>query len=222
MKKNQLAILGLGSRSTLFYIKELNRLYNQEKGGYSTCPFRMLNTDFDKINSLLPNTSKALDTIIQDYIDKIEKTAIDHILIPNITLHETIDQLNIQKNIIHPIALTISKIKENDWTKVVIMGSLHSMRSSYIRSNFTRNGIETVLPSPEEMLMIDEFRKHVYSESENVDLIKNYHLQIEKYSKDFPVILVCTELSIFKPENNCNVIDMAQVQILKAIEIIIK
>ena len=51
MKKNTLSILGLGSRSTLFYLAELNTLYLQKKGGYSTCPFTLLNTNFDEINS---------------------------------------------------------------------------------------------------------------------------------------------------------------------------
>lgn len=218
MNKIELGMLGLGSRSTLFYIKELNQLYNQEKGGYSTCPFLMLNTNFDAINSLLPNTSEALDTIMQDYIKEIEKTAVEHILIPNITLHETIDRLNIQKNIIHPIALTVSKIKQNKWIKIVLMGSLHSMQSSYIRSHFKANGIEIILPSHEDMMLIEEVRKRVYSESETEALIKNYHLLIEKYSKNLPVVLACTELSIFKPTNNNKLLDMAQVQITEALQ----
>jgi aspartate racemase len=220
MDKTALAILGLGSRSTTFYISELNRVFNQIKGGYSTCPLILLNTNFDTINSLLPNTSKPLDTITQHFIHEIKKLDIEHILIPNITLHETVDRLVVHKNIIHPIHLVVSKIKQNQWTKVVLFGSMHSMQSTYIRSHFSSNNIEIELPSQKDMLFIDEVRKRIYSETETEELINNYHVLIEKYTKNYPVVLACTELSIFKPTNK-NLLDMAQVQIIEAVQTIL-
>ena len=92
MSKTQLAILGLGSRSTLYYLEQLNKVYNTKNGGYSTCPFFLLNTDFDTINPLLPNTSVQLDAILQSYLYQIEALDVAELLIPNITLHETIDR----------------------------------------------------------------------------------------------------------------------------------
>jgi aspartate racemase len=220
MDKITFTILGLGSRSTSFYLTELNKLYHQKKGGYSTCPFLLLNANFDRINSLLPNTSESLDTIIQYYISEIEKMDIEHILIPNITLHETIDRLAITKKILHPIHLTASKIKNNNWHEVVLFGSLFSMKFDYIRSIFNSNGIKTILPSEEDMLFIDEFRKQVYNETETKELIKNYYLLIEKYTANTPVVLACTELSIFNPLANKNLLDMALVQMEAAVSII--
>jgi aspartate racemase len=219
-QKVKLGILGLGSRSTLFYLKELNRLYNQEKGGYSTCPFLLLNANFDAINSLLPKTSKELIQINQHYIEQLEKLDSEYILIPNITLHETIDQLVLTKKIIHPVHLAISKLKQKKWSKVVLFGSLHTMQSRYITYHFNANKIEVVLPSQKDMTFIDEFRKHVYSESETLELIKNYQLMMEKYAKIYPLVLACTELSVFKPLNIENVLDLAQIQIIEAIRII--
>ena len=219
MPKTKLAILGLGSRSTLFFISELNRLFNHAKGGYSTCPFVMLNTDFNAINSLLPNTSHQLDVIIKAYLSKIEKLDVEHLLIPNITLHETIDRLKINNKVLHPVHLTQQKIKENNWKKIVLFGSLHSMTSTYISSHFKLNNIEVLRPSQEDMLVLDDIRKRVYSETETEDLIKNYHALIEKYCTNDPVILACTELSIFKPQKFENLLDMASVQISEAIKI---
>jgi aspartate racemase len=220
MDKMKLGILGLGSRSTTFYIKELNKLYNQEKGGSSTCPFTLLNCDFDTINSLLPDASKSLDAIVQDYIKELEKMDIESILIPNITLHETIDRLGTKKMIIHPVHLAIAKIKEKNWSKIVLFGSMHSMQSHYISSNFKANAIEIVLPSEADRLLIDEVRKRVYSETETIEFIENYHLLIEKYTRDNPVVLACTELSVYKPNNN-NLLDMAQLQIIEAAQTVL-
>jgi aspartate racemase len=86
-----------------------------------------LNTNSDTINSLSPNTSQELDTFLQAPLDALEQMDIKHILIPNITLHETIDRLVIEKNVIHPIHLTVSKIKQNKWSKIVLFGSLHTI-----------------------------------------------------------------------------------------------
>jgi len=222
MDKIKLGILGLGSRSTTFYINELNKLYNQEKGGYSTCPFTLLNYNFDAINSLLPDASDSLDAIVQDYITNLEKTDIESILIPNITLHETIDRLVTKKKIIHPIHLAVAKIKEKNWPKIVLFGSMHSMQSHYISSNFKAHDIEVVLPSEEDRLRIDEVRKRVYSETETIEFIEDYHLLIEKYTRDNPVVLACTELSVFKPKNNNkNILDMAQLQITEAVKTVL-
>jgi aspartate racemase len=222
MDKIKLGILGLGSRSTTFYINELNKLYNQEKGGYSTCPFTLLNYNFDAINSLLPDASDSLDAIVQDYIKELEKTDIESILIPNITLHETIDRLVTKKKIIHPIHLAVAKIKEKNWSKIVLFGSMHSMQSHYISSNFDAQDIEVVLPSEADRSLIDEVRKRIYSETETVEFIEDYHLLIEKYTIDNPVVLACTELSVFKPKNNNkNILDMAQLQITEAVKTVL-
>jgi aspartate racemase len=222
MDKIKLGILGLGSRSTTFYINELNTLYNQEKGGYSTCPFTLLNYNFAAINSLLPYASDSLDAIVQDYITELEKTDIESILIPNITLHETIDRLVTKKKIIHPIHLAVAKIKEKNWSKIVLFGSMHSMQSHYISSNFKAHDIEVVLPSEVDRLRIDEVRNRVYSETETVEFIQDYHLLIEKYTTNNPVVLACTELSVFNPKNNNkNILDMAQLQITEAVKTVL-
>ncbi|QRM90261.1 hypothetical protein FG167_13785 [Lacinutrix sp. WUR7] len=218
MPETKLAVLGLGSRSTLFYLSELNRLYNQAKGGYSTCPFVLLNTDFNAINVLLPNPSEELDAVLKTYISEIETYNLQQILIPNITLHETIDRLHIAKDVLHPVNLSIKKIKANNWNKVVLFGSLFSMHASYIKNQLLANGIEVALPTQEDMEFIDDVRKQIYNETETTELIEKYHSLINSYSTNNPVIISCTELSILKPKGNNNVLDMADVQIEEAIK----
>lgn len=221
MKKIKFGVLGLGSRSTLFFIKELNRHYNQKTGGYSTCPFLLLNTNFDTINSLLPHTSQELDNLIQKRLNELEQMDIIHMLIPNITLHETIDRLVIKKSVIHPIHLAVSKIKQHNWHKIVLFGSLYTMKSDYISSIFNTNGIEIELPTQKDMLLIDEVRKQIYANKETDELITKFHLLIKKYTEKNPVVLACTELSIFNPINNNDLLDMAQEQIVEAVKTVL-
>lgn len=219
MNRIKLAVLGLGSRSTLFYLSELNRAYQNKNGGYSTYPLWLLNTDFNSINSLLPNPSEALDYVVSDYIKKIKQLEVDSILIPNITLHETIDRLNINKNIVHPIHLSISKIKANLCKEVVLFGSLFSMKSNYISQHFNAAGIAIISPSESDMQLIDTVRKEIYNQTETKDLIESYHQVIAKYNSMMPVILACTELSILKPKDRNNLIDMVDLQVEHAVNI---
>ncbi len=222
MDESKLAILGLGSRSTTFYIHELNRLFNQRHGGYSTFPFKLLNTNFNKINPLLPNTSSALDKVMQTYLSALEKWDSQNILIPNITLHETIDRLKVSTPIIHPIQLIIQELQNQKINQIVILGSLYSMQSNYISSKLTTIGIKVTLPKDDEMKFLDSFRKNVYDSLETTSDIKKYHDIILKYQELSTVVIACTELSIHCPKNTSNVLDLATLQISKAVRLIVK
>lgn len=217
MKPTSIGILGLGSNSTLFYIKELNALYNKEHNGFSTCPFKMLNTNFNSINQLLPNTSKKLDGIVKDYIDELIALVIDSILVPNITLHETIDRLNISTKIIHPVYCTISELQQKNHKKIVLLGSKHTMKSNYIKSKFTENNLEVLLPTDEEILFIDELRNQVYHNKETEDILEEFNKLIHQYAQENAVVIACTELSIALTIEHTNVFDMARIQIKQAL-----
>lgn len=214
-----LGVLGLGSRSTTFYIEELNRKLNSILGGYSTCPFVMLNTDFDTINALLPHPSKKLDKIVQRYIEDLEKLKPDSILIPNITLHQTIDRLKVKTKLIHPLQICVEKLKQQDTKKIVVFGTKYTMQSSYFKDYFYAHGIEIIAPSNEDMDFVDKIRQDIYAKREKEKDLIYFNVLIEKYSKLFPVIFACTELSIVK---NDKVIDLIQLQIDTAIKSVLK
>lgn len=212
-----LGILGLGSRSTLFYIKELNRLYHKKNGGYSTCPFKLLNANFDEINNLLPEVSEQLDAIVNQYIDELIQLQIGKILVPNITLHQTLERLNIETPIIHPIDHTVLEIQKKNHKKIVLFGSLYTMQSTYVKSKFTRNGIEVLIPSENDRVLIDELRKQVYYETETAEMIHAFNLLIETYAKDYCTVLACTELSVASDSHSANLFDMSRIQLNAAI-----
>ncbi|WP_139956005.1 aspartate/glutamate racemase family protein [Flavicella sediminum] len=217
MNSIRLGILGLGSQTTTFYISELNRMYHKKHGGYSTCPFVLWNSNFHAINSRLPTISKELNTLVQQEILQLENLGSTHLVIPNITLHESIDQLELSKKVLHPVYLTVEKLKANTISKVVLLGSEHTMNSAYIRSIFKENAIEVTIPTATDRQQIDAFRQQVYAQKETAESIYNYHQIIQKYSATNPVVLACTELSIFKPKENKQLVDMVTVQIRAAI-----
>ena len=213
METKTLGILGLSNQSTLFYIKELNAAFDMKNGNCNTYPFKLLNTNFDKINNLLPTPSKKLDGIVKEYIDELLKLEIDTVLIPNITLHETIDRLKIKAKIIHPIHSVISEIQKYKHKKVILFGSSYTMKSNYIKSAFTKKYIEVLLPSKKDMQFIDGVRKQVYQKTATKDLLDGFNLIIKKYAQNNAVVIACTELSIALKNKNLKVFDMARIQI---------
>lgn len=217
MKRITLGILDLGSQTTAFYLNELNRVYKKLKGTYTTCPLILHNIDFESINALLPKPSDKLNKVVQSYLSEIEKTDINTLLVPNITLHETIDQIKFKKYIVHPVHICLSHLISHNFNKVFLFGSLYTMQSNYIRDYFSKKNIEILLPTEQDMQVIDHVRREVYAGSQSDELIKKYHTTIEKYSKNHPIVLACTELSIFKPKNH-NVVDMAELQIEEAVK----
>ena len=203
----------MGSQSTLFYIEELNMLHNAKHGGFSTCPFTMLNTNFDKINGLLPNSSKELDAIVQESVNALIALGIEVVLVPNITLFETLDKLNFETEIIHPIYATISEIIKCKVREAVIFGTIYTMESPYMKKIFASNGVEVIHPSKKEMLFIDDLRKKVYQKLETAEMLLEFNSVIDKYAKDRLVVIACTELSMVNTNKNERVFDMARIQI---------
>ena len=216
----KLALYGLGSRATAYYLQELNKQYNLKKGGYSTCPLWLYNTNFNNINPLLPNTSKALDVIVKKDIQAIKAVQPHKIIVPNITLHETIDRIDTTTDFIHPLPLTLEKIKQHQVSKILLVGSLHSMQAAYLNSFFKENSIAVLLPTGEEMELIDTARKAIYGYTETKKQVKAYQKILKNYAAKHIVVIACTELSILKPQGNRAIVDMADLQIHNAVQIV--
>lgn len=208
MEVKTIGILGLGKQTTHFYLKEINDFYNNEHSN-----IKLLNTDFDKINSLLPTPSKQLEHIVKGYIDELTTLDIDAILIPNITLHETIDKLKNEAKIIHPIHTVISELQKYNHKNIILFGSIYTMKSNYIKSIFKDDNIETLLPTNEEMKFIDDVRKQVYQNTATKELLDDFNLIIKKYAQNNAIVIACTELSIALKNENLKVFDMARIQI---------
>ncbi|MFT6103139.1 MAG: aspartate racemase [Candidatus Endobugula sp.] len=196
-----LGLLGLGSRSTLFYLKKLNQKYQAKKGGYSTCPLLLLNANFDDINPYLPNLTKPLDAQLSSYFSEFSALAVRRIIIPNITLHESYDRItnavaSEKVSVIHPIKLTIDALKKDQQKKIVIFGSSYTSTSSTLSQHMKNQGILTVMPAAEDIDTLDKIRQRFYDNSESNEELSTFITLLQKYQQQHAVVIACTELSI--------------------------
>jgi len=215
--KKYIGVLGLGSRSTLHYINRLNEIYNQKYLGYSTCPIKLLNANFDQINPFLPDRFDKLKPIVKSKLDELNDLGVQNIIVPNITLHETIDQSDFDSKdkLIHPIKSTIKQLQEKKISKVVIYGSAYTMTSNYLTGLLGESGIEAIIPELADIQVIDDLRTQIYAGVKN-NII--FETNLKKYCQ-FPALVSCTELSLVaKKFKNQEIFDLAEIQINEAIK----
>jgi aspartate racemase len=220
----QLGILGLGNRSTSYYLNNLNTQYNKKHGGYSTCPYLLLNTNFDTINPFLPHQFEKTIPALTSYIEQLFSLGAQHILIPNITLHETLDKIDKfdATLFIHPFQLLKKELQQRKEKPVVVLGTRHSMNNPYFNSLIENEGVEISKLENNDALMVDEFRTAIYNRSESTELANKFENLVSKLEEKYTIVVACTELSAYLNTSNKklkNTIDLATLQIKEAIAI---
>jgi len=216
-----LGILGLGNKSTLFYLNALNELYNTKKGGYTTCPYLLLNSNFDLINPYLPHKFKKLVPTTKGYIQQLLNLGVDKILIPNITLHETIDQLNFDKNLfIHPLVILKTELLKqiNSQKSVILLGTKFTMQNNYFLDGIQEANLEVKQLKTTEFTFIEQFRNKVYNKTVTKKMIKNYNQLITDLCQDNIVVIACTELALNLTSQS--VINIPMLQIAEAVNFV--
>ena len=206
-------ILGLGSVSTNYYLQRIHQKYKDNNQEFSTCPFLLYQIDFQELNPFLPNDFEVLKPKLENYLEQVHNLGVTKLLIPNISLHETLDQIESPFQICHALDLTLKYLKENNITSITLFGTNYTMNAAYIKEKFKSENIAIVLPQKEDQVWIDDFRKAVYTSSTTLSQESEFHDLIRKYGKKKPVVLACTELSVFSLKEESLCVDMAERQI---------
>jgi aspartate racemase len=197
MKQEYIGVLGLGEKSTQIYTNKLNEYYRSLYGDFSTCPYKMLNTDFNKINPFLPNEFDKFLPYLKEQLLELNEMGVFQILIPNITLHIVLDQLELPSEvydkIVHPIKKSIDLLKEEGISQITIIGTRHTSVSKSFIDYFVKLGIDVNVMSNENIKKIDELRIAVYEKGYSPQLERKLFSITSQYNNP---LLCCTELSI--------------------------
>lgn len=199
-----LGVLAMSEDATQWYLKQLE-----------STEITVFNTDFERINALLPSPSDQIIKLLKSYLNQVTK--VDKLLIPNITIHNTIDCILATEHfpftIIHPVDLLIKELKNITCKKVLLTGTIHTMQPGYISEKLNEAGIEVTFPNSKEIMEIDTLRKEVYRKRAKEKQIQAFHQLLNSYTKNITVVLACTELSMINKVAAKNILDMAQIQI---------
>lgn len=154
------------------------------------------------------------------YFDKIQQLRVSHLLIPNITLHETADKIIdvYTFQIIHPLRLLNKKLLDIKDDRVVLLGTTYTMQSQYIKRALNEKGIDIIGINEKQAALTEAVRLAVYKGEKADNLV--YEL-IESFDIDTTFVIACTELSIaLSAINNIRIFDLAALQIQNAVQIL--
>ena len=219
MQSHKSALLALGGRTTLFYVREINQRLRQQTSAEMTRNVVLKKTNFEEINKYLPNQFNELEEIFDNQLTSLND--FQSVIVPNITAHETIDRLierpDFSCPIVHPVSSVIAKLKSDGCDKIKLISSQYGMNSNYLNSYFMHNDIEVTVPDQEDQIFFEEFRKKVYEFREKSSDVSQYISLLTNYQQDNKIVVACTELSLMLPSVSKNIYDMSRVQIDQAI-----
>jgi len=215
---NSIAILGLDHASTRLYIDRLQHRYNPNHNGYHTLPYLVYQVDFQDVNPYLPDTFDQTEPVVNQWLNALARQGAQHILIPNITLHRTVDRLNSKLDVIHPLNLLKSALDLNG-PSIMVIGSIYTMESAYIKDALDTIDLEVISPVLKKREWIDGIRKSVYRgdiSEKDTDMFNNY---LKELSKRHQVVVACTELSQIL-DSNTNCIDLVDLQVSRTLQLV--
>ncbi len=214
MGQPKLILLELGQQATDYYAQHLIN---------SCVPHRRINGDFERLNQYLPDQYDFLIPQVCTLLDRCAST--DSILIPNITLHEVLDDhcppAYQSLPILHPLR-ELERMSFAAGGAVVILGSLHTMRGDYISSRLEDLSLSVVALSNSEQSEVDAYRRAIYNRQVSPIDARRFEELISQYlSAGLTLVLACTELSLAlrgeKFQSDPNLIDLAQLQLNAAL-----
>ncbi|WP_017931821.1 aspartate/glutamate racemase family protein [Robiginitomaculum antarcticum] len=212
-RSHGIGLLKLGERSTSYYLSRIRALL-----GAKTVPVVVNDMNFDLINAHLPNHFSVLEPALRNGLNTL--SCCDVVVIPNMTLHETFDRLPAPRAavpVIHPVDETLAHLKSVQIDHVVVLGSAHTMTSTYWANALKSISVKPMPVSEKAIALVDAFRLKVYTRTETPEDINHFRDCVLELSRICPVIIACTELSIFTVRNEPNVFDAAEIQIDAAI-----
>ena len=198
--------------STATYYREINEGIKQNLGGLHSAKICLYSVDFDEIEKL--QHTDDWDTaamVLADGARKIEAGGADFLIICTNTMHRVASEIEqaISIPLLHIADATALKLKDDNITRVGLLGTLFTMEHNFYKSRITELfGIEVLVPEPDERTLLHAI---IYDEL-CLGKIENTSRQqcLEIISRLFArgaqaVILGCTEIALLISQDHTSI-----------------
>ena len=203
---------GMSWESTATYYREINDGIKQNLGGLHSAKICLYSVDFDEIEKL--QHTDDWDTaamVLADGARKIEAGGADFLIICTNTMHRVASEIEqaISIPLLHIADATALKLKDDNITRVGLLGTRFTMEHNFYKSRITELfGIEVLVPEPDERTLLHTV---IYDEL-CLGKIENTSRQqcLEIISRLFArgaqaVILGCTEIALLISQDHTNI-----------------
>ncbi|MDE6844375.1 MAG: amino acid racemase [Lachnospiraceae bacterium] len=220
---------GTGPESTRIYYKEINRLINERTNGTafpeivleSVNLYRALGyVESEQYEELSQYLSDALDNLVNGGAEVVALTAG--------TMHVVYDKLKEKVRVPFisiPESVCEAAIRHN-YKKVGLLGTIFTMDKDFFKRPFLAKGIDVVVPSKEDMVLVNERISKELEYGVVKDSTREELISIVTKMRDLngieAVILGCTELPLILNSNNCpvNCLDIMGLHINRLVELV--
>ena len=198
--------------STATYYREINEGIKQNLGGLHSAKICLYSVDFDEIEKL--QHTDDWDTaamVLADGARKIEAGGADFLIICTNTMHRVASEIEqaISIPLLHIADATALKLKDDNITRVGLLGTRFTMEHNFYKSRITELfGIEVLVPEPDERTLLHAI---IYDEL-CLGKIENTSRQqcLEIISRLFArgaqaVILGCTEIALLISQDHTSI-----------------
>ena len=198
--------------STATYYREINEGIKQNLGGLHSAKICLYSVDFDEIEKLQhADDWDAAAMVLADGARKIEAGGADFLIICTNTMHRVASEIEqaISIPLLHIADATALKLKDDNITRVGLLGTRFTMEHNFYKSRITELfGIEVLVPEPDERTLLHAV---IYDEL-CLGKIENTSRQqcLEIISRLFArgaqaVILGCTEIALLISQDHTNI-----------------
>jgi len=203
---------GMSWESTETYYREINEGIKHNLGGLHSAKICLYSVDFDEIEKLQhADDWDAAAMVLADGARKIEAGGADFLIICTNTMHRVASEIEqaISIPLLHIADATALKLKDDNITRVGLLGTRFTMEHNFYKSRITELfGIEVLVPEPDERTMLHAI---IYDEL-CLGKIENTSRQqcLEIISRLFArgaqaVVLGCTEIALLISQDHTSI-----------------
>lgn len=143
---------GMSPESTVSYYLAINRAVNQHLGGNASAKLMIASVDFAEIVQCQKsgNWQKAGE-ILAEHAKSLEQIGVDGILLATNTMHKVAKQItdSISVPFLHILDCVANQIKQQNLTKVALLGTAFTMSDNFYRDGLAERGITAIVPEIE-------------------------------------------------------------------------
>lgn len=215
---------GMSWESTVTYYQIINETIKEKLGGLHSARILLYSVDFAEIEKCQSegDWEKSAD-ILSEAARNLEKAGADFIVICTNTMHKVAPEIQdrIHVPVMHIAEATAEVLKENQITKVALLGTKYTMTQDFYKKKLEENGITVLIPDEKSIEIVnrviyDELCLGMISSGYREQYLKIIDALALKGAQG--VILGCTEIGLLvhQEDTSLPVFDTTQIHARKA------
>ena len=149
---------GMSWESTVTYYQIINETIKEKLGGLHSARILLYSVDFAEIEKCQSegDWEKRAD-ILSEAARNLEKAGADFIVICTNTMHKVAPEIQdrIHVPVMHIAEATAEVLKENQITKVALLGTKYTMTQDFYKKKLEENGITVLIPDEKSIEIVN-------------------------------------------------------------------